>query len=252
MRLTIDDEARTLTDHANGRVLELYSPDAFSLLSRQWLRVGWSLKQPYTFTWLGRPLIQLPEDVLRMQEVIYSTRPDVIVETGIAHGGGLVFYASLCKAMGRGRVVGVDVDIRSHNRRAIESHALYPLITLIEGDSTRPDIVEAVGRQIRPEERVLVILDSDHSKGHVSAELEAYAPLVTKGSYLVATDGSMKFLTDVPRGKPEWSWDNPSAAARDFATRHPEFQLEEPEWQFNESLLSERVTHWPDAFLRRL
>jgi cephalosporin hydroxylase len=252
MRLTIDDSARTLTDHEAGRVIDLFSPEAFALLSREWLRVGWSLKHVYSFTWLGRPLIQLPEDAIRIQEVIYTVKPDVIVETGVAHGGGLIFYASLCKAIDRGRVMGVDVEIRPHNRRAIEAHELSHMITLIEGDSASPAVVAQVRKRIRPGDEVLVILDSNHTKAHVAAELEAYAPLVTPGSYLVATDGSMEFLADVPRGKPEWTWDNPKAAAAEFAARRPDFRLEEPAWKFNEGQVRERVTHWPGAYLRRL
>src|SRR5438270_277514 len=138
MRLTIDDEARQLIHHADGgeRVLPLDSPEAFALLSRYWVQVGWSQRYSYTFTWLGRPVIQLPEDLVRVQEVLYRVRPDVIVETGVAHGGSLVFHASLCRAMGRGRVVGVDVAIRPHNRAALEAHELAASITLVEGSST--------------------------------------------------------------------------------------------------------------------
>jgi cephalosporin hydroxylase len=248
---SIVDETRARLVLDDGRELDLYSPEAFSVLSRLWLRVGWALKHPYTFTWLGRPLIQHPEDVLRVQETIHEVAPDVIVETGVAHGGSLVFYATLCKAMGRGRVVGVDVEIRPHNRRAIEAHVLAPLITLIEGDSAAAAVVDRVRSLVRPGERVLVILDSNHSRDHVARELEAYAPLVTEGSYIVATDGSMEFLHDVPRGRSEWAWDNPRAAAAEFAKRHPEFALEEPPFAFNESAIRERVTHWPDAYLRR-
>lgn len=251
MTRCIVDETRARLVLEDGRELDLYSPEAFSLLSRLWLKVSWTLKHPYTFTWLGRPLIQHPEDVLRVQETIHEVAPDVIVETGVAHGGSLVFYATLCKVMGRGRVVGVDVEIRAHNRRAIEAHVLAPLITLVEGDSTAPAVVERVSSLVRAGERVLVILDSNHSRDHVARELEAYAPLVSKGSYIVATDGSMEFLHDVPRGRAEWAWDNPRAAAVEFAKRHPEFLLEEPPFAFNESAIQERVTHWPDAYLRR-
>jgi cephalosporin hydroxylase len=252
MKITIDDAARTLTVHETGRVVDLYSPEAFELVSREWLRVGWDLKYVYSFTWLGRPLIQLPEDALRIQEVLYAVKPDVVIETGIAHGGGLVFYASLCKAIGRGRVIGVDVEIRPHNRKAIEAHELFPLITLIEGDSVSAAITSRVRQLVKPGENVLVVLDSNHAKKHVEAELEAYGPFVTPGSYIVATDGSMEFLSDVPRGKPEWSLDNPKAAAAEFAKRHPEYRLEEPAWRFNEGRVTERVTHWPGAYLRRL
>ena len=133
MRYTIDLRQQSLRVEADGKseTLELYSPTGFAALSRLWLTVGWSLKYSYQFSWLGRPIIQLPEDLIRIQELIYQVKPDVIVETGVAHGGGQVFFASLCKLLGRGRVIGVDVEIRPHNRAALEAHALSPLITLI-------------------------------------------------------------------------------------------------------------------------
>jgi cephalosporin hydroxylase len=170
----------------------------------------------------------------------------------VAHGGSLILYASLFKAMGKGRVIGVDIEIRPHNREGIETHELGGLITLIEGSSTAPSTLEQVRSHLKPGETVLVILDSDHSKGHVAAELEAYQALVTPGSYIVATDGIMKDLHDVPRGRPEWTWDHPTAAAAEFAQAHPEFVLEQPAWLFNESGLSRNLTHWPGAYLRRL
>ena len=200
---------------------------------------------------MGRPIIQLPEDMIRIQEVIYQVKPDVIIETGIAHGGSLIYYASLFKAMGKGRVIGVDIEIRPHNRKAIEEHELFPYITLIEGSSTDSAILNQVKSLMKPGEVVLIILDSNHSKAHVADELEAYHDLVTPGSYLVATDGIMKDLHDVPRGNPEWIWDHPTAAAAEFAEQHPEFVLEQPKWPFRESDLTENVTHWPGAWLRR-
>jgi cephalosporin hydroxylase len=253
MKLTIDTEMKTLTVVENGpvRTLELYSREAFEFISHQWLKVGWNQKYPYTFSWMGRPVIQLPEDMIRAQEVVYRVKPDVIVETGVAHGGSLIFYASLCKAMGKGRVIGVDIEIRKHNRQAIEQHELFPLITLVEGSSIDRRIVEQVKALIRGGERVLVILDSYHTKQHVSEELNAYHDLVTPGSYIVATDGSMQFLTDVPRGKRDWATDNPSVAALEFAKAHPEFVIEQPAWPFNESELTENISHWPYAWLRR-
>lgn len=253
MKLIIDTDARTLQVEENGARTEhpLYSRKAFELLSREWVRVGWDQKYPYTFSWFGRPVIQLPEDMIRLQEVLYRVKPDVVIETGVAHGGSLVYYASLLKAMGRGRVVGIDIEIRPHNRAAIESHELASLITLVVGSSTERAIVDQVRALVRPGETVLVILDSNHTKAHVAGELEAYAPLVTAGSYIVATDGVMKDVHDVPRGNPEWTWDHPTAAAAEFAQRHPEFVLEQPAWPFNESELRENVTHWPGAWLRR-
>ena len=253
MRLVIDTVAKTLVQETNesSRTLELYSREAFELISEQWLKVGWNEKYEYTFTWMGRPIIQLPEDMIRMQELIYRVQPDVIVETGVAHGGSLIFYASLCKIMDRGRIIGVDIEIRPHNRAAIEAHALFPLITLIEGSSTSKAVVDRVRGLIAPGEKVLVILDSNHTRQHVADELAAYAPLVSAQSYLVATDGVMEVLHDVPRGKPEWQHDNPKAAALAFAETHPEFVLEEPEFLFRESEVRQRITHWPSAFLRK-
>src|SRR6266540_3398666 len=137
MILKVDLGASTVeVEDADGlRRFPLDSPEAFNLVSRAWLRAGWDTKYVYSFTWMGRPIIQLPEDLIRIQEVIYNIKPDVIVETGIAHGGSLIFYASLCKAMEKGRVIGIDIDIRPHNRRAIETHPMFPFITLIEGSS---------------------------------------------------------------------------------------------------------------------
>lgn len=253
MRLIIDTDRQEvqLEDGGARRSIPLASREAFELISRQWVRVGWSTKYSYTFSWFGRPIIQLPEDMVRVQEVIYRLQPDVIVETGVAHGGSLVFYASLFKAIGKGRVVGVDIEIRPANRKAIEEHPLAAAITLIEGSSTDEDTLAKVRAQIRPGETVLVILDSDHSKKHVAAELEAYAPMVTPGSYIVATDGIMQDLADMPRGNADWGQNNPAAAAREFAAAHPEFVLEQPHWPFNESELAANITHWPDAWLRR-
>jgi cephalosporin hydroxylase len=249
-------------DESNGLVLvetpegerthRLDSPEAFKLLSAVWLRCGWDTKYVYSFSWMGRPIIQLPEDMIRIQEVIYRIKPDVIVETGVAHGGSLIFYASLCKAMERGRVIGIDIEIRPHNRAAIEAHEMKPLISLVEGSSIEPAIVDQVKRQIEPGETVLVLLDSNHSKAHVLAELEAYGPLVTPGSYIVATDGIMAQVAGAPRTQPDWSWNNPQEAVRAFLADRPDFVLEEPAFPFNEGVVTERVTYWPNAFLKRV
>ena len=254
MKVTIDTEQQELVLHDGGQRLPLYSTDAFEVLSALWLKVGWNEKYVYTFSWMGRPIIQLPEDLVRIQEVIYRLRPDVIIETGVAHGGSLIFYASLLRAMGlpASRVIGVDIEIRPHNRRAIEAHELFGAIALIEGNSVAPEVVALVRAHVRPGDKVLVLLDSNHTYAHVSAELEAYHGLVSPGSYIVATDGIMQDLTDVPRGNPAWDRDNPTQAALDFARSHPEYVIEQPAWPFNESKLRTNVTHWPGAWLRRL
>lgn len=250
MKVSIDTTARTLD--ADGTVLNLYSDDAFRVLSDLWVNVGWNQKYPYCFSWLGVPVIQLPEDMIRYQEAVFALKPDVIVETGVAHGGSAIFSASLCRLIGKGRVIAIDIEIRPHNRKRIESHPLFDLITLIEASSTAPEVVEQVRNAIKPGETVLVMLDSDHSYRHVMNELEAYAPIVSEGSWIVATDGVMQDLVDVPRGKPTWDKDNPAKAARDFVAKNPDFVIEPPSWPFNESTLSDNITHWPDAWLRRV
>ena len=255
MKITIDSDSAKLIEE-NGkdtRTVDLYSKESFEILSRWWLKVGWNQKYPYTFSWMGRPVIQLPEDMIRIQEVIYQVKPDVIVETGVAHGGSLIYYAGLLKAMEiDGHVIGVDIEIRAHNRKAIEAHELFPYITLIEGSSVEAAVGHEVRSLIKPGQRVLVILDSNHTKEHVLKELDAYHDLVTPGSYIVATDGSMNDLYDVPRGEPDWVRNNPTVAAREFVEKHPEFIIEQPAWPFNESELSKNITHWPDAWIKRI
>jgi cephalosporin hydroxylase len=230
---------------------DLGSAEGFAAVSAAWLRAGWDTKHVYSFTWLGRPIIQLPEDVLRLQELVYRAQPDVIVETGVAHGGSLVLWATLCRALGRGRVIGVDIDIREHNRAAIEAHVLAPLITLIEGDSATPETAARVRGQIAPGEDVLIVLDSGHSRDHVAAELEAYAPLVRPGGYIVAMDGIMENLAGAPRTATDWTWNNPARAVTDFTSAHPEFVSEEPAFLFNEGAVAERITYGPGGILRR-
>jgi cephalosporin hydroxylase len=254
VKISIDTERKTVIigEGPGAESLPLYDKRAFERLSELWLKLSWVQKYSYTFTWMGRPVIQHPEDLVRLQEVIYHLRPDVIIETGVAHGGSLILSASLMKAMGHGRVVvGVDIEIRPHNRKAIEAHELFPMIRLIEGDSTAPAIVAQAASHIRPGDKVLVILDSNHSRAHVLKELEAYHPLVTKGSYIVATDGIMQDLWDAPRGEPGWKTDNPAQAAREFAAAHPEFVIEQPAWRFNESGLDKVITGWPGAWLKK-
>ncbi|HLG19349.1 MAG TPA: CmcI family methyltransferase [Bdellovibrionota bacterium] len=254
MRLVIDTDRRTITREAGGesRTVPLYSQEALEWLSQQWLRVGWDQKYTYTFSWFGRPIIQLPEDIVRTQEVIFQLRPDLIIETGVAHGGSLVLYASLLKAIGNGHVVGIDIEIRPHNRKAIEKHELASMITLLEGSSTDKTIVQQAKDLAKGARTVLVFLDSNHSKKHVLEELEAYSPFVSLGSYIVATDGIMKDLTDVPRGNSSWISDNPYEAAAEFVKEHPAFRIERPKPPFSESNLDIEVTHWPGAWIKRV
>jgi cephalosporin hydroxylase len=255
MKLEIDTDRNEVVAHADGRPEErcpLFSPRGFELLSDLWVKVGWSQKYSYSFTWFGRPQIQLPEDVVRMQEVVWAVKPDLVIETGVAHGGSLVFYASLLKAIGHGRVIGIDIEIRPANRQAIEAHGLSNLISLVEGSSVDPAIVAQVGGQTRPGDRVLVVLDSNHSYEHVSRELAAYSPLVSIGSYIVATDGIISEFPDLPNGKAEWADDNATRAAADFAATYADFVLETPARSFDESRIQRTPTYWPGAWLKRV
>jgi len=243
----------------NGTSVPLYSPQGFKIISDLWLKIGWDQKHMYSFTWLGRPIIQLPEDMFRIQELIYAIKPDLLIETGIAHGGSLIFYASLFRAMGKGRVIGVDIEIRTHNRRAIENHELYELITLIEGDSTVDETLAKVRSEIREGETVFVILDSYHSYDHVKKELEQYSRLITTDSYIVVTDGSQEYLHVTPRAKRDYpgysaSWpdNNPRKAVADFVANHDNFIIDEPAFKFNEGTIDFRVTHWPSCFLKKI
>jgi cephalosporin hydroxylase len=194
---------------------------------------------------MGRPIIQIPEDMLMIQEVIYRVKPDVLIETGVAHGGSGVFYASLFEAMGKGRVISIDIEIRPHNRAALEAHEMKKRITLIERSSTDDQTLAEVRALLKPGESVMVVLDSNHTRAHVLRELELYAPLVTPGSYIVATDGSMVDLFDVPGGKPEWVTDNPKSAAHDFLASNAQFEIDPEPTRLGNN------THWPDAYLRR-
>lgn len=252
--MNIDFENETVEvvgENGQTKLLPFASREAFREVSRAWLRVGWDTKYVYSFTWLGRPIIQLPDDLMRLQELIFRVQPDVIIETGIAHGGSLIFSASLCRMLGKGRVVGVDVEIRPANREAIETHPMSSLITMIEGDSTSPDVVSQVQSNVQPGETVLILLDSCHTREHVEKELQAYSPLVSLGSYIVAMDGIMQDVVGAPRTESDWDVNNPQTAVRDFLRIHDEFQLEEPTIPFNEGDITDRVTYWPNAFLKR-
>lgn len=252
--LTIDEaHGRVVVSHEDGSAEEhkFDTPEAFEAVSAAWLRCGWDVKYVYGFTWMGRPVIQLPEDMIRIQEVIWRVRPDVIVETGVAHGGSLIFYASLFEAMGHGRVIGIDIDIRAHNRTAIEAHRMAKRITLVQGSSTTPGTLAVVHQHIAPDERVMVVLDSNHSCSHVAAELDLYAPIVSPGCYIVACDGIMAQVAGAPRTAPDWTWNNPITAIEAFLVRNPDFVLDEPGFAFNEGAVRNHVTYWPKSYLRR-
>jgi cephalosporin hydroxylase len=239
------DRMITIRTESGPRDVDIYTPEGFAVVADLFTRSGWQRKLSYEVTWLGIPIIQVPEDILMVQELIWKLRPDVVVESGVAHGGALVLYASILELLGRGRVIGVDIEIRKYNRLAIESHPMARRITLIEGSSTDAGTVDAVRRLIAPAQRTMVMLDSNHTKAHVRQELELYAPMVTPGSYLIVFDEVMPMVADAPNGRPDWDTDNPLEAVRDFLAEHPEFEID----RAYERLVT---TYCRGGFLRRL
>jgi cephalosporin hydroxylase len=200
----------------------------------------------YNFTWLGRPIIQYPQDIVALQEIVWRTRPDVIVETGIAHGGSAVLFASLLQLLGGdGRVVAVDIDIRAHNRAAIESHPLAGRITLIEGSSVDAAVAGRVRAAATGAQSVMVVLDSNHTHEHVRAELALYSPLVRKGGYLVVMDTVVENMA--PDSFPDRPWgkgDNPLTAVREFLAENSRFEIDR---EVDDKLL---VSVAPGGYLR--
>ncbi|MBY3062530.1 cephalosporin hydroxylase [Rhizobium laguerreae] len=185
----------------------------------------------YLWSWMGVPIIQMPADVMATQEVIWNTKPDVIIETGVARGGSMIFMASLLKVIGKGKVIGVDIDIRAHNRDSIEKHPLSPLITLIEGPSTTAETLAKVKAEISAGASVMVVLDSDHSRDHVLDELRCYGPLVTEGQYMVVADtllgrGDMS-QTPTKRSKIWYPGDEPYAALNAYLKETDRFETDE-------------------------
>lgn len=247
-----------------GARLHSYGVDStFAALSREWLQQSMQRQYVYNFDWLGRPIIQYPQDMWAMQELVWRVRPDLIIETGIAHGGSLVLSASLlamldmCDAIEAGttldprqsqrKVLGIDIDIRAHNRAAIEAHPMASRIAMIQGSAVAPEVVEQVHAFAKGYQRVMVCLDSMHTHDHVLAELEAYAPLVTSGSYCVVFD---TFVEDMPpKFFADRPWDvgnNPKTAVRQWLSTRSDFVVDEA--------LQQRlqITVAPQGFLLRV
>lgn len=197
-------------------------------LATEWLRETARYQYSYNFTWLGRPIIQFPQDILAMQEIVWRVRPDLIIETGIAHGGSLIFYASLLELLGHGHVVGIDVDIRAHNRAEVERHPMFKRIAMIEGSSVDARVAKKVHQLATDRSTILVALDSNHAHQHVLQELQLYSSLVKAGSYLVVFDTSIE---DMPRGFfSNRRWDrgnNPRTAVQQFLSGNDRFVVDE-------------------------
>lgn len=232
-------------------------------MTHNWIKQSNQHGYTYNFSWLGRPIIQYPQDMVAMQELIWQIKPDLIIETGIAHGGSLILSASMlamldyCDAVSNGtvldpksskrRVLGLDIDIRAHNREAIEAHPLAHKIDMIQGSSIAPEVISEVHKRAQGYERILVCLDSNHTHEHVLAELKAYAPLVTVGSYCCVFD---TLIEDMPKDLfPDRPWgpgDNPKTAVWEYLKTHPEFEIDK---NIQNKLL---ITVAPDGYLKKI
>ena len=232
-------------------------------LTTEWLESVTPLKYSYHFEWQGRPIIQYPQDIVAMQELIWKVNPDLIIETGIAHGGSLIFSASMLASLdmrdaiemgemidpgvSQRKVLGIDIDIRDHNRLAIEAHPMSSRIQMIEGSSIDPEIVGQVQLLASNYRRILVCLDANHTHDHAMAELEAYAPLVTRGSYCVVFDTVIEDMpADMYPDRPWGPGDNPMTAVREFLKTHPEFMID---LGIQQKLV---ITVAPDGYLLRV
>jgi cephalosporin hydroxylase len=216
---TVNDLS-TIAAMQKDATLKLLRSKAYDLLVQY--------RYTYNFNWLGRPIIQFPSDIVAIQEIIWDVKPDLILETGIAHGGSLIFYASLIDALGgSGDVLGIDVDIRKHNKREIERHRMFKYITMIEGSSVDQNVVKQVYAFAEQKKRVVVALDSNHTHEHVLKELEFYSPLVTKGSYLIVFDTIIEHLQKGSFSNRPWDvGDNPKTAVREFLRSTDRFQID--------------------------
>lgn len=239
----------SLTDAQNPELIARMAQDpSMREAAQRFFLKSCQYRYSYNFHWLGVSIIQYPQDILATQEIIWRTRPDVIIETGIAHGGSLVFYASMLELLGgAGRVIGVDVDIRAHNRRVIESHPMAKRITMIEGSSTDAATVARVREQIGRASRVMVALDSNHTHEHVLRELELYSPFVTRGCYLIVFD---TVVDDMPKeilGDRPWGpGNNPKTAVHQFLKSNHRFRIDR---EIEAKLL---MTVAPDGYLECL
>ncbi len=203
-------------------------------------------KYSYNFLWMGRPIIQYPQDMIAMQELIWAIKPDLIIETGIAHGGSLIYYASLMELIGKGEVLGIDIDIREHNRREIEAHPMFKRIQMIQGSAINETLVAEVARRAEGKQTIMVCLDSNHTHDHVLRELELYAPFVTVGSYCVVFD---TIVEDMPKGAYERPWDvgnNPKTAVWAYLKHNNNFEIDH---QIDNKLL---ISVAPEGYLKRV
>ncbi len=235
-----------------ARIAEMGTNQYLKSTAHEFIKASVAAKYSYNFSWLGRPIIQYPQDIVAMQEIIWEVQPELIIETGIAHGGSLIFSASMleliaCCTGNQGSVLGIDIDIRPHNRIAIEAHPLFKRIQMLQGSSIAPDIIAQVVEIAKDKQSVLIFLDSNHTHAHVLAELQAYAPLTTLGSYCVVFDTFLEELPAELAGDRPWGpGNNPKTAVSEYLKHHPEFAINK---NIDHKLLTSVA---PDGYLKRI
>jgi len=227
-------------------ISEMKEDDALKQKSLDWMLHADKYKYTYNYSWMGRPIIKFPNDIMALQEIIWAVKPDVIVETGIAHGGSIIFSASMLELLGHGAVVAIDIDIREHNRKEIENHPMFKRITLVQGSSTDPEIVKQIEKMVDGK-KTLVCLDSLHTHDHVLAELNIYSRFVSQGSYLICPDTFIEFF---PKGYfKDRPWDvgnNTMTAVREFLRKNTNFVVDN---NVNDKLM---ITEGFDGYLKRI
>ena len=231
----------------NKQLIKLMSKDTnVKKNSKEWFDSVFNYEYSYHFSWLGRPIIQFPQDMVAIQELIWKIKPDLIIETGIAHGGSLIFSASILEMIGKGEVIGIDIDIRKHNKKLIEKHPMFKRIKMIEGSSVDKSIINKIHKLAKNKKKILVLLDSKHTEKHVLKELKAYSKVVTKGSYIVVFDTIIED-TDSKKASENRPWgigNNPKTAVWKFLEKNKRFKID----KFIERKLL--ITSCPDGYLK--
>lgn len=242
------EEIKKFFNEVNDNIVRQGNDDILKKKAREFLIDTSATNYSYNFKWLGRPIIQFPQDMIAMQELIWEIQPDLVIETGIAHGGSLILYSSILELIGKGgEVLGIDIEIREHNRIAIEEHPMYKNITMIEGNAIGEEVASKVKDFIREKgkKNIMLVLDSNHTHEHVAKELELYSPLVTKGSYIVVFD---TVIEDVPEtffpNRPWGKGDNPKTAVWEFLKKNDRFEIDK---KIEDKIL---ITVAPDGYLK--
>ncbi len=240
------DDRKDFQNTVADEILQMESNEALQHATKKWFEISTSANYSYHFSWMGLPIIQFPQDIIAMQELIWEIKPDCIIETGVARGGSLIFYAGMMKMMDiAGKVIGVDIDIRPHNRESIENHPLAQYIDLVQGSSIDEATVVQVKKLAQNAQKVLVVLDSMHSHSHVLRELELYTPFVTKGSYCVVFD---TVIEDMPQG---YYKDRPWDVGNNAKTAVWEFLKSNDRFEINHSIHNKlQITVAPDGYLK--